>query len=261
MSRVNRKSSLLPAIILSIAVLSSLSKPASAEKVVYLLQETGQASALLSPDPITGQQFSFSYNGPFFPSFWHGFHVPSHDREWAGIEVDYNFRSVGDGEYDMDFYTSAQVGGLDPQHEEACFSLDWMLRVGDEPIDMWGAAAPSPGEISTSRIEIQDKMTGESFEPAGEDMEKFCTLQPGKLYEATIYLSASDFSYDTKQYTYIRLDGGQLIPVPEPSELFFLGLFLPFCGLNLPSQHLRGKDRFSTILENQHLSFNLRQYS
>ena len=201
--------------IIALALLM-LVMPASAEKVAYLLEETGQINIDLFvdlPDEPDYQE-SFQDNGPFFESLTHtwwrspyfGDDQPTFVE--GGASLSGSFASLvwsSDGEY--------------PVSADGSWELSWRFLVADEPMQAGMFVEP----VGTSTASITDEGTSQSW-PATED-DSFVGLIPGHTYVWNMHLQIG--AQREWADAAIWFDGNfEFVPEPLGCALLGLGFIL-----------------------------------
>ena len=191
--------------------------PASAEKVAYLLEETGQVNVDLFIDLPAAPDYheTFQYNGPFYPALpFTEWRSPSYGadnntwvRAWVSLE----------GELQRSFTALAEWNPNGesqlPNSASVTWILEWRFLIADEPMQVRLVG----GDNDT----LTDATTGQVWQ-AGPDVDPaLVNLTPHSEYRWHMDLQTTP-SHSFTVNSRLAFVDGQLIPVPEPKGLFLL---------------------------------------
>ncbi len=214
---------------LTILVLLATALPASAEKVAYLLDQSGQVTAHME---IYGQgqdsntyTYDFSDAGPFFPHKGGGFtsdYIRSGNEIGTELDTSYEIGESGAGCFLVDF-GNHEDGGL-PFSGYSSISLHWRFQVGDEPLSISMANYDLYGRPGGMTNILTDENANQTLAAPMTDQPQYYlfNLQAGHIYDWEVNVSSSDWQSATFT-SYLNFEDGQLVPEPSILAILFPG--------------------------------------
>ena len=195
-----------------------LAMPASAEKVAYLLEETGRVDVDLFVDLPEDPDYheTFQYDGPFYPALpftqWRSPSFGADDNTWVRAYIE--LQSSG-YQYFATFADWHPNGESQlPNSASVTWILDWSFIVGNEP--MQASLAGGMNDYLT------DEDSGTIWAAGTPSNRTIVDLTPGTRYGWHMDLATTQ-SHDFLVTAGIAFPEGQLLPLPEPGSLWLLG--------------------------------------
>ncbi len=211
---------------LTILVLVSLALPASAEKVAYLLDQSGQVTAHME---IYGQGqdsntyvYDFSDTGPFFPEHGGTFATPSlFSGTGTQLITDYN---IGDdslppsGHYFLVELSNQFDEAAYPYSGTSSLDVHWRFQVQDEPIDVSLTNYSVNQRPGTMTNVLTDETANLTYTTISDNEVQ---LQPWHIYTWDVDAQSSDWhGADFSSELYL---GDGVLAVPEPTPIYLAG--------------------------------------